>query len=280
MAHRPKRPQRSAGRKQADVIVDGKVRTVARMPRRGSRSTHEEDTTDQPSARKISTGRGRPAVFTREEILETAKVAFSKTGYANVTLDDLAALLNTGKGTLYYHSNRKVDLLIAISTTAVGDGAAELRKIVSLKVPPQRRIALAMRLLMRSIIGDQQASKVYFENESDLPPKFHTILRRRLREVQDAFFDIVNDGVAVGAFRGDPKIVAKHILSVCAWPYRWFSPKGPLSLDAFIDSAVRFVLGGVLAHPQADRVIEAALAPATGREAPARPTLRRERSET
>ena len=99
---------------------------MARRPRKPKPVLDENQA--QPPARKV-VGRGRPAVFTREEILATAKVAFSKGGYANVTLDDLAARLNTGKGTLYYHSSRKVDLLIAISTEVVGGDAIELRKI-------------------------------------------------------------------------------------------------------------------------------------------------------
>lgn len=208
---------------------------------------------------------GRPAVFTREDILEAAKIAFSKAGYANVSLDDLAARLNTGKGTLYYHSNRKVDLLIAISTAAVGDNVTELRKIASIEASLECRLALAMRLLMHGVIGEQQASKVYFENESDLPPKFRADLRRQLREIQNVFFKLIREGVSAGVFRGDPNLVAKHILSVCAWPYRWFSANGKLTLDAFIDSAVDFVLGGVLANPKADLVVEAALALPIGR---------------
>ena len=265
MARRPPRPQRVADRKQVDVIAAPNRLTAARTPRR-SRSAPKDRTADRSPACKVSPGRGRPALLTREDILKAAKVAFSKTGYANVTLDDLAARLNTGKGTLYYHSNRKVDLLIAISTTAVGNSVTELRKIASIKAPPQHRLALAIRLLMHGVIGDQQASKVYFENESDLPPKFRADLRRQLRGIQNAFADLVGEGVTAGVFRGDPKIVAKHILSVCAWPYRWFSANGMLSLDAFIDSAVRFVLGGVLADPKADRVIEAALTSPTGRK--------------
>ena len=158
--------------------------------------------------------------------MQTAKAAFSKAGYANITLDDLAARLNTGKGTLYYHSNRKVDLLIAISTTAVGNNATELRRIASIKAPPQHRLALAMRMLMRAVLGDQQASKVYFGTSSDLPTKIRTSFRRQLREIQNAFSEIVTEGVAVRVLRGDPEIVAKHVLSVCAWPYRWFSADG------------------------------------------------------
>lgn len=230
------------------------------MTQRSKRPQRVADQKRVEPSHSVSAGRGRPAMFTRDEILEAAKVAFSNGGYANVTLDDLAARLNTGKGTLYYHSNRKVDLLIAISTEVVGDGAMELRRIASHKSPPEHRLALAMRTLMRDVLGDRQASKVYFENESDLPPRIRNKFRRRLREIQSAFVEIVTDGVSAGVFRGEPNIVAKHILSVCAWPYRWFSADGALSLDAFVDSAISFVLGGILANPQAERVIEAALA--------------------
>lgn len=199
---------------------------------------------------KVAGVRGRPAVFTREDILVAAKLAFSKEGYANVTLDDLAALLNTGKGTLYYHSNKKVDLLIAISTKTVENNTYELRKIASVNASPEARFILAMRALMMGVLSDQPASKVYFENESDLPPKFRVNLRRLLREIQQVFEDIITEGVAQGVFQGEPRILAKHVLSICAWPYRWFSPEGQMSLDEFINSAVNFALAGIRS-PQA-----------------------------
>lgn len=265
MAQRYKRQKRT-GRKSSGANAEGKGTIVKRSPNRRSRSASKAVSDEEPAAQKVSVGRGRPAVFTRKDILEAAKIAFSKAGYANVSLDDLAARLNTGKGTLYYHSNRKVDLLIAISTTTVGNSVTELRKIASIEAPPQHRLALAMRLLMHGVLGDPQSSKVYFENEADLPPKFRADLRRQLRGIQNVFFELVSEGVSAGVFRGDPGIVAKHILSVCSWPYRWFSTGGKLTLDAFIDSAVNFVLGGVLADPKADLVIEAALASPIGRK--------------
>lgn len=95
-----------------------------------------------------------------------------------------------------------------------------------------------MRALMMGVLSDQPASKVYFENEFDLPPKFRVNLRRLLREIQQVFEDIITEGVAQGVFQGEPRILAKHVLSICAWPYRWFSPEGQMSLDEFINSAV------------------------------------------
>lgn len=194
---------------------------------------------------KLSGGRGRPAVFTRGDILEAAKSVFSKAGYANSTLEDLAAQLNTGKSTLYYHSSSKVDLLVAISSMAVGNSASELRKIAAIAAPPEARFVLAMRTLMHSMLSDQRATKVYLENEADLPPEFRADLRRGNREIQETFVDIIADGVRAGVFKTDSRIAAKHVLAICCWPYRWFSNDGALSLDELITSAVNFALGGL-----------------------------------
>lgn len=249
-----------------------RARGVAKKPaskRAAGKTAPSRGTTRRGVAGKGSTKvagvRGRPAVFTRDDILAAAKLAFSKAGYANVTLDDLAALLNTGKGTLYYHSNKKVDLLIAISNKTVEDNTYELRKIASVNASPEARFILAMRALMQGVLGDQPASKVYFENEADLPPKFRANLRRLLREIQQVFEDIIAEGVAQGVFQGEPRILAKHVLSVCAWPYRWFSPEGELSLDEFITTAVNFALAGIRA-PQ--MVMHERLAARPGRTAP------------
>lgn len=234
----------------AEVAVDEHVATAESAARAPSRA----ETGREPAApgRGVGPGRppgvrGRPAVFTREDILAAAKAAFSEAGYANVTLDDLAAQLNTGKGTLYYHSNRKVDLLIAISNATVENNTKEIRKYAAVDASPETRFVLAMRALLQGVLSDRQASKVYFENEADLPPKFRANLRRLLREIQEIFVGIIADGVEAGVFKGDPRISAKHVLAICGWPYRWFSHDGKMSLDEFITSAVNFALGGLRA---------------------------------
>lgn len=189
--------------------------------------------------------RGRPAIYNRDEILQVAKTAFSRSGYANVSLDDLATSLQTGKGTLYYHAKRKVDLLIAISEQMIGAGIAELRRIHGLKASPDVRFVMAMRAHMNAILSDTEACKIYFENEADLPSPIRGQLRAVRREVEDIFFSIVKEGVRAAVFTRDPHMAVRHIMAICLWPYRWYSAEGPLSKDEFIDNATDFALSAL-----------------------------------
>jgi AcrR family transcriptional regulator len=196
---------------------------------------------------KAKPGRGRPAVYSRDEILHAAKLAFSQHGYANVTLDQLAARLNTGKGTIYYHSSRKVDLLITISRDIIGASVPELRRIYALKASADIRFVMAMRSHMNEVLSDQQATKIYFENEADLPPPIRTELRNVLREIEKIFCQILSEGAQEGIFRCDSKMATRHLMAVAIWPYRWYSPNGRLSKEEFIDTAVDFALSSLKA---------------------------------
>jgi TetR/AcrR family transcriptional regulator, cholesterol catabolism regulator len=211
--------------------------------------------------------RGRPAVYSRQTILQAAKVAFGQNGYANVSLDDLAAQLNTGKGTIYYHSSRKVDLLIAISRDIIGASIAELRRIYALRATADVRFVMAMRAHMGEILADQLASKIYFENEANLPLSIRNELRAVLREIEGIFVDIVSDGVRSGVFKcKDPLMSVRHSMAVCAWPYRWYSSSGKLSLEEFVDTAVDFALSSLKTGSSLNSVSESTR-PVRGRSA-------------
>lgn len=189
--------------------------------------------------------RGRPPVFSRSDILKAAKTAFSQRGYANVSLDDLAAKLKTGKGTLYYHSSRKVDLLVTISREIISASLAGLRRIEALPEPAEARFRMAFHAHMDSILSDIPASKIYFENEADLPPPVRRELRAVLREIEDIFAGIAQEGVERGAFKGEARIAVRHAMAVSAWAYRWYSPAGRLSREAFVDNAADFVMAAL-----------------------------------
>lgn len=201
----------------------------------------------QPSAPRGKARRGRPPTHSRADILNAAKVEFSKSGYANVSLEHLAARLNTRKGTLYYYSARKVDLLISISREMIAS-SEELRKIAEMKAPATTRFVTAMRAHLSGSLADKLAPKIYFENESHLPPKVRAEMRKILKGIERVFLDIIADGVKEGVFNVDPGLAVKHVMAVATWPYRWYSENGPLSQDQFADNMIRFMLGALAGY--------------------------------
>lgn len=201
----------------------------------------------QPSAPLGKPRRGRPPTHSRADILNAAKLEFSKSGYANVSLEHLATRLNTRKGTLYYYSARKVDLLISISREMIAS-AAELRKIAEMKAPATTRFIAAMRFHLSTSLADKLAPKIYFENESHLPPKVRAEMRKILKGIERVFLDIIADGVNEGVFNVEPRLAVKHVMAVATWPYRWYSESGPLNPDQFADNIIQFMLGALAGY--------------------------------
>lgn len=206
--------------------------------------TVKSSSASKPAAAKR--GRGRPPVHDRAEILAAAKVAFSKSGYANVSLDKLAARLRTTKGSLYYYSARKVDLLTQITRTLISKSEVSVGRIVRLDAPPECRFVWAMRAHMDMLLSDIDAAKIYFENESDLPPKIRAEFRKLLRDIQNAFFQLASEGCKTGVFEGDPRLMVKHALAIANWPYRWYSPEGRLGRQEFVNNAIEFMLSAFM----------------------------------
>lgn len=58
--------------------------------------------------------RGRPRGTTRERILDIALALFNEQGYDKTSLRDIAEPLGTTKAALYYHFERKQDILFAL----------------------------------------------------------------------------------------------------------------------------------------------------------------------
>jgi AcrR family transcriptional regulator len=93
---------------------------------------------------------GRPPAFTREKLLETARLLFSKHGYEATTLDDIAKELGVTGAALLRHVNSKQQLFLE----ALGSTHHELAGAIELleTVPGEADPAIVLRQLAQRMI--------------------------------------------------------------------------------------------------------------------------------
>src|SRR5580698_6428699 len=74
------------------------------------------DVTDSesPDGTRPRRSGGRPRGSTRERILDIALTLFNARGYDKTSLREIAEQLGTTKAALYYHFERKEDILLAL----------------------------------------------------------------------------------------------------------------------------------------------------------------------
>src|ERR1700689_4807307 len=82
--------------------------------------------------------RGRPRGSTRERILDVALELFSEQGYEQTSLREIADRLGVTKAALYYHFERKEDILLELHLRVHELGREALERLNGLEDGPER----------------------------------------------------------------------------------------------------------------------------------------------
>ena len=82
---------------------------------------------------------GQPGSSTRERILDIALELFTEQGYDKTSLRDIAERLGTTKAALYYHFERKEDILLELHLRLHALGREALERLDALEDGPAAR---------------------------------------------------------------------------------------------------------------------------------------------
>jgi AcrR family transcriptional regulator len=165
----------------------------------------------------------------RDAVIKEAGRAFSKRGYHNTSLDDVAKALQVSKGTLYNYVKDKHEILFKCHEMAldIGDRAFDFSK-----EHPGSGAAVLEATLSRYIellTDELGACGVLMEVDALRPEEREKIARRR-NLFEKSFVKMIQKGVKDGSMRSvDPKLAVFTFMGAINWMPRWFSPDGRLS---------------------------------------------------
>jgi AcrR family transcriptional regulator len=106
------------------------------MPPAARRATRDEQTAERPESAGALGSQSAPS--TRERILDIALGLFTEQGYEKTSLRDIAERLGTTKAALYYHFERKEDILLELHMRLHALGREALERLDELEDGQQR----------------------------------------------------------------------------------------------------------------------------------------------
>lgn len=176
--------------------------------------------------------RGRPRQSTpspeylrrREEIIETAAEVFHAKGYEAGSLDDVAAVLDLRKASLYHYVDSKAQLLYLIFDRALSLALQRLEELSSLVEPAERLTALIAHQV--SVVAQERSLfAVFFESRPRLGADYEDQIRAKERQYLRHYVDAIAAAVEVGVLLPmDPRHGAQAVLGMASWVYKWFDP--------------------------------------------------------
>lgn len=186
----------------------------------------------------------------RTAIIECAVSQFSKKGYSGTSLEDIAEELGVTKGAIYYHFNKKTEILYVIHDIFID---VLLDRVHERNGPQQEPIA-EIRAVFIDVLWLMEHMKnyvrVFFEEMRELDDdQFHEVKQKR-----DAYEQHVADtyerGVQSNTFRGLPdRLPVFALFGMANWSYQWFREDRDLDHEQVAAILADIFLVGVCTEP-------------------------------
>uniref|UniRef100_A0A7C2C2K0 TetR/AcrR family transcriptional regulator n=1 Tax=Thermus islandicus TaxID=540988 RepID=A0A7C2C2K0_9DEIN len=189
----------------------------------------------------------------RSQILQMAGHLFSQRGYHATSIRDLAKALNLQGGSLYAHIASKEELLLEV----VRQAAERFQRVLE-ELPPESPVAKVKALVrghLRVIAEELPRATVFFHEWKHLSPPLLEEAKALRRRYEEGVQAVVEEGVRAGVFRVESvRLATLFVLSALNWPYQWYRPDGPLSLEELSEAYAKLVLRalGAAASPEGE----------------------------
>jgi TetR/AcrR family transcriptional regulator, cholesterol catabolism regulator len=187
----------------------------------------------------------------RPKILELAKESFAKRGYIGTSLRDLAERAGVTAAALYYHFEKKEDLLREIIFEGLERIAQEVVAALATSLPAEQALESVVRAHLRYNVECSREAKIIIEDSRFLNEVDYATVREKQNAILNVYRACIKELCASGRIgHVDPTITAFNVVSIILGWYRWFRASGPVTqVDAF-EYTVRFAMAAVLnVHP-------------------------------
>jgi TetR/AcrR family transcriptional regulator, cholesterol catabolism regulator len=200
-----------------------------------------------------------PEDTTATRLLEVAARQFQEKGYAATTTRELAALLGVQHASLYYHIEKKEDLLYAVCVDSLTRIRREVEGAVTAHADPVARLrALIETHLVVGLTDEHKHATMLLELRALSPARRAEVVRLR-DDYERLVRDVLAAAQASGAIRRDVpvKYLGLALLSLLNWTIVWCRPDGELSPVQLASLFVKMYLEGAGGQEDASDAVEA-----------------------
>jgi AcrR family transcriptional regulator len=135
----------------------------------------------------------------REAILDAAFSAFSRRGYRETAMDDIATAAETSKGGVYFHFPTKESIFRELMRTTADKLVGKVERAVALETEPIARAEVALQTVLATFAGHRTMARLLFLDSIGAGRVFQAetnALNERFARLIQGYLD---DAVAAGA---------------------------------------------------------------------------------
>lgn len=166
-----------------------------------------------------------------ERLYSAAAQLFWSKGYASTTIRELADLLGVRPGSIYYHVEKKEDLLYALCVESLNNIYSAVKGTVEDVEDPVERVRALIGAHVTAMLEDKEKHATMLTELRALSPE----RREEVLRLRDAYEGLVRSVIADAQKRSGLRtdVSAKYmtlcLLDLMNWAIFWFRPDDDLS---------------------------------------------------
>jgi AcrR family transcriptional regulator len=194
-------------------------------------------------------GRGRPARYTRDDLLELVVRVFNERGYEAASMEDLAKASGLTKSTFYHHISGKEELL-GLAVDRALDALSAVFDDELVGTGPMRavdRLQRAVRRTAEVLLAELPYVTLLLRVRGNTEVERAALARRRAFD--DRLAGLVRDAAAAGEIRSDiePRLVSRLLFGMVNSITEWYRPASRLSQPQIVRAVVELAMTGLRA---------------------------------
>jgi AcrR family transcriptional regulator len=194
-------------------------------------------------------GRGRPARYTKEGLLELVVAVFNERGYEGASMEDLARASGFTKSTFYHHVSGKEELLRMAVSRALDALSAALDQTVDDGGSPVEQLQDAIRRTTEVLLAELPYVTLLLRVRGNTQIEREALARRRAIDARLAA--LVKAAVDAGEIRDDidPRLVSRLLFGMVNSITEWYRPGARnTTRNSTVDAVVGLALDGLKAQ--------------------------------
>lgn len=179
------------------------------------------------------------------KIGKTAARLFSRKGYLETTMDDIAAAAKTSKGGMYYYFPSKSEILFYILFHYMERALDHLEHdLGQIKDDPQR-LAFIISRHIQIYASYVPEARVLLHEAHCLPPKYFKVIAGKERIYYQVVRNVLSGLLGRSVPQAQLTVVTFSLFGMCNWIYSWYDPKGPVTTEELSQIIYNMFMGGV-----------------------------------
>jgi AcrR family transcriptional regulator len=196
-----------------------------------------------------------PAAERRRQIVWRAAELLDLHGYAQTSMEDIAAAVGIAKTSLYYYFKSKDELLYAIHGELINLLIERQDRRAGSGLSPEQQLLEVMGDLLELMETHRGHVRVFIEHHRELPDELRATMLTKRDYYALAVEELFMEGVEQGTIRQtDTRMATLALFGMCEWAYQWFRPGGPMRTREIAYSFWDILMHGV-SRPAHDRAI-------------------------